>query len=565
MGTKSTAAILLLSTALPALADIKLPAIFADHMVLEQNTKVPIWGWADAGETVTVTAGSAKATATAGPDGKWTTALEGLKSSDQSMDVTVAGKNSITLHDVLVGDVWVCSGQSNMEFNLGGGKYGFGGALNAKEEVPSANHPTMRLFILKRKLAFEPQSDCEGTWQVCTPDTAGPFSAVGYFFGKEIQADQHVPVGLIGTYWGGTPAEAWTSLDALKAVPELKPLADHFDDVHTHLAEKKAAYEQDVLPKWQSEMAEWEKAGGSDFLAAQKKWLVDAATAEAAGQPAPPKPAPVKPPPRRPTAPDAEPHLPSVLNNAMIDPIVPYAIKGAIWYQGEANAIHAKQYQTLFPTMITDWRTRWGEGDFPFIWVQLANYLARTPEPTQTSDGWPGLREAQAMTLKLPNTGEAVIIDIGQGNDIHPKDKLDVGHRLALAARHVAYGEDLVYSGPTFESMKVDGSKVRLTFKNVGSGLTIAVGPSTQPDAPAPTPASELKGFSIAGADHRFVWATATIDGDAVLVSSPEVQDPQAVRYAWANNPEANLYNKDGLPASPFRTDDWAEMPATAK
>jgi sialate O-acetylesterase len=546
----STAFIGSLMFATPLLGDVRLPAIFGDHMVLQRDTKAPIWGWADPGESVIVSAGDAKASATAGPDGKWSAALSGLKASDQPIDVTVAGKNTITLHDVLVGDVWVCSGQSNMEFGLGGGKkYGFGGAHNADTEVPKADHPTMRLFIVARKIAFDPQSDCVGTWNVCTPDTAGHFSAVGYFFGKEIQEDQHVPVGMIGSYWGGTPAEAWTSLEALKGVPELQPLAQRFEDLKANLPELQKKYEEEQLPAWK-------KAGET----AMTEWKDAAARAKSAGQPEPPRPIP----PRRPTAPDGDSHVPTVLTNGMIAPIVPYAIKGAIWYQGESNAGNPVQYRTLFPTMITDWRTRWGEGDFPFLWVQLANYHPREIEPQQTSLGWAGLREAQSMTLKLPSTGQAVIIDIGQANDIHPKDKLDVGHRLALAARHVAYGEDLIYSGPTYDSMSVEGDKIRIKFKNVGSGLTIAAAPSTQEGVPPAAAASELKGFSIAGDDKHFVWASAQIDGDSIIVSSADVHDPKAVRYGWANNPEVNLYNKEGLPASPFRTDDW-EAPAKGK
>jgi sialate O-acetylesterase len=344
----------------------------------------------------------------------------------------------------------------------------------------------------------------------------------------------------------------------LQAVPELAGYLKRFEAIKANLADLKKKYEDETLPHWQQRAD-----------AAMAKWKDDAAKAKADGQPAPHKP----PLPARPTAPDANPNLATVLTNGMIAPIVPYAIKGAIWYQGESNAGQAELYRTLFPTMISDWRTRWGEGDFPFIWVQLANFLARNNEPTQTPDGWPGLREAQSMTLKLPNTGQAVIIDIGQGSDIHPKDKLDVGYRLALAARHVAYGEDLVFSGPTYEAMKVEGDKIRLSFKSLGAGLTIAAAPSTQEGVPAAAPASELKGFAIAGSDHKFVWATATIEpsagagqvGDTVVVTSPDVHDPQAVRYAWANNPEANLYNKEGLPASPFRTDDWGAVPSQAK
>jgi sialate O-acetylesterase len=555
MRTTFTTAIVLLLAAVPSFADVKLPAIVGDHMVLQRDAKVPIWGWADPGEAVTVTAGDVKDTATASADGKWSVALTGLNASDHPIDIAIAGKNSITVHDVLVGDVWVCSGQSNMEFNLGGGKYGFGGALNSAQEVANANHPTMRLFIVTKTPAFEPQADCKGSWKVCDPDSAGPFSAVGYFFGRDIMENQHVPVGLIGTYWGGTPAESWTSIEALKSVPELDVYARSFESIQSNLPKLKQAYEEQ-LAKWPAEVAAWKKQN-ADYQTAQKKWILDAAEAKTNGKPIPAKPPAPRAEPRRPVAPGTNGHLPSSLTNGMIAPIIPYAIKGAIWYQGESNAGQSKLYQTLFPTMITDWRKRWGEGDFPFLFVQLASYMPRVANPTQTADGWPGLREAQSMTLKLPNTGQAVTIDIGQGNDIHPKDKLDVGHRLALAARHLAYGEDVVFSGPTYDSMTIDGSKIKIKFKNVGTGLTIAAAPSTQPGVPPLAPGSELKGFTIAGADHKFVWATATIDGDSVIVSSPDVHDPQAVRYAWANNPEVNFYNKEGLPASPFRTDDW--------
>jgi len=546
----STALVVLVLLASPLRADVKLPAIFGDHMVLQRDAKVPVWGWADPNEAVTVTAGDVKADATAGADGKWSAALVGLKAADKPIDVTVAGKNTLTLHDVLVGDVWVCSGQSNMEFQLGGGKWGFGGAHNAATEIAKADHPTMRLFIVKKKIALEPQKDCVGEWMVCTPDTAPKFSAVGYFFGRDILEDQHVPVGMIGTYWGGTPAQAWTSLEALKAQPELAEMAAGFEKTTANLAEAKQNYETTVLPKWQKAHDAW--------AAEMKQWNSDAAAAKAAGQPEPAKPKSLLQEPRKPSAPDNNPGMPTVLTNGMIAPIVPYAIKGAIWYQGEANAGAAKQYETLFPTMITDWRTRWGEGDFPFIWVQLANFMARNPDPTQQAEGWPGLRDAQSKTLKLPNTGQAVILDIGDEKDIHPKDKMDVGLRLSLAARHVAYGEDLIYSGPTYDSMQIDGDKIQVKFKNAGTGLAILAAPSTQVDVPQAQPASELKGFAIAGEDHKFVWATATIaSADTLIVSSPQVKEPKAVRYGWANNPEVNLYNKQGLPASPFRTDDW--------
>jgi sialate O-acetylesterase len=553
MRHSATAALLAFAAFTSSLhADVKLPAIFGDHMVLQRDAKVPVWGWAEPTEAVTVTAGQSKGTATAGADGKWKVSLEGLKASDQPIEVTVAGKNTITLHDVLVGDVWVCSGQSNMEFQLGGGKWGFGGAHNADEEIPKASHPSLRLFIVQKKIALSPEKDCKGEWMVSSPETAPKFSAVGYFFGKEILENQKVPVGMIGTYWGGTPAEAWTSIEGLKSQPELSAYAGSIEKIQADLPAALKQYKETTLPKWEKSHAE-----------AVAKWSDEAAKAKADGKPEPAKPRALS--ARKPEAPDHNPNAPTVLSNGMIAPIVPFAIKGAIWYQGESNAGAAKLYETLFPEMITDWRTRWGEGDFPFFWVQLANYQARDERPTQAGDGWPGLRDAQSKTLKLPNSGQAVIIDIGQGNDIHPKDKQDVGHRLALAARHVAYGETLVYSGPTYDSLKIDGDKAVVTFKNVGAGLTIAAAPTTQMSVPAEAPASTLKGFSISGEDHHFVWATATISGDTIVVSSPEVKDPKAVRYGWANNPEVNLYNKDGLPASPFRTDDWANPPAAPK
>ncbi len=554
------ALLLFTGAALPLHADVKLPAIFGDHMVLQRGIKTPFWGWAAPGESVTVTAGQTSATATAGPDGKWALTLNPLPASDQPIDVTIVGKSTLTLHDVLVGDVWICSGQSNMEFALSWSPQKYGGANNAKEAAAQANHPTMRLFLVEHKIAFTPQMDCRGKWVVCTPESAADFSAVGYFFARDILADQHVPVGMIGSYWGGTPAQVWTSLDAIKAQPKLRVMAPELDKWKANLPELMQAYKKTTVPLWKKEHAAWQKEVNEPFQTALKQWDVDAAHAKAAGQPAPPKPKLAKAEPMKPWPPDDSvfPTHAAELYNGMIAPIIPYGIKGAIWYQGESNAGNPKQYAVLFPTMIADWRTRWAQGDFPFIWVQLANFLPREEQPTQSPDGWPGLREAQSKTLSLPNTGQAVIIDIGDALTVHPTDKVDVGHRLALAARHVAYGEPIVYSGPTYDSFQIDGDKVRVKFKNIGSGLTIAASPAPQPDGQDNTPAKELQGFSIAGANHFFVWATATIDGDSVIVSSPEVREPKAVRYGWAANPQVNLYNKEGLPASPFRTDNWS-------
>lgn len=530
-------------------ADVKLAGIFGDHMVLQQGIMDPVWGWADPGERVTVRAGDATASATAGPDGKWSVALDALKPSFQPIELTVSGKNSVTIHDVLIGDNWICSGQSNMEFD-------FGSANNFSTENAKSDHPDIREFNVVHKIAFQPESDCQGKWVVCSPRTARPFSAVGYFFGRDIEAAEHVPVGLIGTYWGGTPIQSWTSLEALEAQPNLLGLARQFENTRDNLTALTATYENVDLPAWQKHHDAWITNVKQPYMAAMNQWQIDSAKAKAQGQPAPTQPAEPRE-PNKPVAPGANPYLPTVLSNGMISPLLPFAIKGAIWYQGEANVGDPMLYRTQFSTMIGDWRSRWGEGNFPFLWVQLANFTARLPEPTQSSGSWPGLREAQSMTLKLTNTAQAVIIDIGQGDSIHPKDKMDVGKRLALAARHVAYGEQLVYSGPTFASMKVESDSIRVSFDNLGSGLTILAPPATQPSIPQAAPASAVEGFSIAGVDKHFVWADAKIDGDTIVVSSPNVKNPVAVRYGWANNPAVNLYNREGLPASPFRTDTW--------
>lgn len=550
----------ILAAAAAVHADVKMPAIFGDHMVLQRDTSVPVWGWADAGETVTVTvtAGAAKATTTTAADGKWMVKLDQLKASAQPIELTVAGKNTVKFTDVLVGDVWVCSGQSNMEFPLSR-------AHDVDTALPKANYPQIRLFMVTRKVAFEPQTDCTGKWVVCTPSTAKGFSAVGYFFARDLHEKLGVPMGMIGTYWGGTPIQAWTSLDALAVEPTGKYWAQEFENIKAKLPELADKYQKETLPKWQTAYDAWKKEVNEPYQAALKEWATAAQTAKAAGQPEPPKPQLAKSQPYRPDSPLQSPNTSTVLNNGMIAPIVPYAIKGAIWYQGESNSWAPAQYRKLFPDMITGWRKSWNQGDFPFLFVQLANFMARADQPTDTN--WALLREAQSMTLSLPNTGQAVIIDIGQGNDIHPRNKTDVGARLALAARRVAYGEqNLVYSGPTYDAMKVEGDHVRLTFTNIGSGLTIAGAPATDVAIPPAAPARELKGFAVAGADQKFVWAQARIDGSAIIVQSDQVKEPVAVRYGWADNPEVNLYNKEGLPASPFRTDDWsAKPPAPAK
>jgi sialate O-acetylesterase len=535
-------------------ADVHLPAIFGDHMVLEQDIKIPVWGMADAGEAVTVTLEDKTAKTTADASGKWRVDLDPVTGTSTPLTLTVTGKNSLTFNDVLVGDVWVCSGQSNMEFNLGGGKYGFGGAHNTATELPKANDPQLRLFIVAHKIAIDPETDVTGEWKVCTPDSAGHFSAVGYFFGQELRHALNRPVGLIGTYWGGMPAQAFTSLSGLQKEPAFKNYVAAYQKTATNYPKAKADYPA-ALAEYQAKLKDWNDTVAPVYTPILKQWQDDANKAKGAGQLAPPKPVPSTPMPRAPGQPEGPPSTPTVLYNGMIAPLIPYAIKGAIWYQGESNSGNGIEYRTLFPRMITDWRAKWNEGNFPFLYVQLASFGGARP-----NENWSLIREAQLKTLALPNTGMASAVDIGNSHDIHPKDKLDVGLRLAWAAKHIAYGQDLVYSGPIYDSMTIEGNKIRLTFKNIGGGLQMSVPPWTAAGVPPPTP-TELTGFTLAGADKNWVPALAQIDGNSVVVSSDQVTSPMAVRYGWANDPTCNLYNKEGLPASPFRTDDWAEPP----
>lgn len=482
-------------------ADVRLPKIFGDNMVLQAHARVPVWGWADPGEEVHVLIGGQLRKTEANDQGRWRVDFDPFEYGP--VRFVVEGKNRIELRNVLVGEVWVCSGQSNMEWPVAR-------AMNAEQEIASANYPEIRLFKVAKVVAAKPLDDTEGEWRVCSPETVRDFSAVGYFFARELHQRLGVPIGMIQAAWGGTPAEAWTSREALEADPELKPILERWDEILANYDEARKRYEE-----------------------ALRRWQEQARAARNEGKPVPPRPRP-------PRGPD-HPHRPAGLYNGMICPIVPFAIKGVIWYQGESNASRAYQYRKLFRTMIRDWRRTWGQGDFPFLFVQLANFLARQAEPGESD--WAELREAQMMALEEPNTAMAVAIDIGEANDIHPRNKQEVGRRLALAALAIAYGKDVVYSGPLFDHMKIEGNKVRLFFKHVDGGLVAKGG--------------ELRGFAIAGPDRKFVWAKAKIEGDTVVVWSDKVPNPVAVRYGWADNPDCNLYNKAGLPASPFRTDDW--------
>lgn len=654
---------------------LSLPAMFADHAVLQWGRPIPVWGTADPGRRVVVRfAGQVKG-AVAGDGGRWVTWLDALGAGGPYELSVSVGLKEITCQDVYVGDVWVCSGQSNMAWPLSQ-------ALNGTQEVADANHPRIRLFTVPRRLAAVPQGDVEGAWSLCKPATAGSFSAVGYFFGRELARELDVPIGLINASWGGSPAEAWTPRRVLSELPELADVLEEMDDkleAHYHrkgevieayedarddfriaLAKYMAGVRQgdagvrgrwhrpdandadwqtmDLPQPWeQSELGEldgvvwfrkelelpdsWaakrlilelgpiddddetyvngERVGsiGYDLL---RHWqmprrypipgvLVKAGRCVIAcrvldgggsgglcGTPGqmklyrhddpncPPislagpwrykvgyrKPEMNVP---RPPRPPGLPRSAGSMYNGMIAPLVPYGIAGVIWYQGESNAGRPIQYRKLFPALIASWRQRWGQGSFPFLFVQLANFLA--PPRLPDEGGWAWLREAQAMALGDPNNAMAVAIDIGQADDIHPRNKQEVARRLALAALAKVHRRRVVYSGPTYESMKVEGNKVRVRFRHVGDGLVAG--------RPA---ATTLRHFALAGADRTFHWADAKVlppaapgkPSDTVILWSSRVPRPVAVRYAWASNPEGcNLYNTQGLPAAPFRTDDW--------
>ncbi|HCE42045.1 MAG TPA: 9-O-acetylesterase [Lentisphaeria bacterium] len=536
-------------------ADVKMPNIFGDHMVIQQDVKVPVWGWADAGEEVTVTLGEKSARTKADANGKWRADLDKISSTAEPQTLVITGKNTVKFEDVLVGDVWICSGQSNME-------YGYQNIAKKADVVD----PQIRTFCVLRSAALTPLDDTYfipkeigldtemGHWQKENP--AGPwggFSAVGYLFGKEIRRITNKPVGLIGSYWGGTPAQAWTSLSGLEKEPALSNYVEGFKKMTDEQKKKFPVKWIDYV----SAMKKWDKESRGPYEKSKREWEVAAKKAKEAGQPEPPQPKEAFPRPANP----GNVGTTTSLFNGMINPLMPFAIKGVVWYQGESNSYNGKEYGILFPNLIKDWREKWGQGDFPFLFVQIAAYGPSTSDPTRGS--WALLRDGQSKALALPNTAMAVAIDVGDRKDIHPKNKIPVAQRLALAAKYVAYGQEAVYIGPTYDSMKAEGKNMRLAFKNIGTGLIMSAAPQI-PGAPAVSAPAELAGFEIAGADKKWFVAKAVIDGSSVLVSCDQVADPVAVRYAWGDFPQCNLYNKEGLPAIPFRTDDWEPKSAFA-
>lgn len=470
---------------------VRVPGLFSDHMVLQQGRRVPVWGTANNDEVIVVTfRGQTKQTTT--KNGHWSVWLDALKAGGPDT-LKITGENSLVFQDVLVGEVWICSGQSNMEWPLSR-------SYQPAPEIAGAANPSLRLFTVPKLKAEAPTDEVKAVWQRCEPETVPNFSAVAYYFGRDLQKARNVPVGLIHTSWGGSPAEVWIRRTVLEANPQYARhiLGGYETNFHQY---------QDNLRRFQEEEAEAKKAG----RALQRN---------------------------RPGA----PWRPTELYNGMIAPIIPYAIAGAIWYQGESNAGRAQQYQNLFRDMIQNWRRDWGQGDFPFLAVQLAPFKAIREEPGESD--WAELREAQLLATKtLPNVGIAVITDVGDEKDIHPSKKEPVGARLALAARGIAYREKIPFSGPVFKSMKIENGEAVLAFDHTNGGLEAREG--------------ELTGFTIAGADRKFVRAKARIVGDKVQVSHPGGKAPEAVRFGWADFPVVNLWNKAGLPASPFRTDHY--------
>jgi len=514
----------------PALATIVPGPLFTDHAVLQQGVPDNVWGTADPGEPVTVTIDGQSATATANATGQWSVKLKPLAAGGP-YTLTLAGTNgdNITLNDVLAGEVWFCAGQSNMYYPL----IGFPNNPLTRAAIPLATDPELHFALVPATLADTPQTTVKSNWQEANPADVGMLSAVGYFFARD-------PVGLVDVAVGGTSAQAWMSHDAMANNPLL---AYHLNE----LADYTTAY-PDLLQKYNDKIATLKP----DYDAAVAKWKDDAAAAKAAGTAPPPRPRslPMMPP-------DAEHWLcaPTRLFNGMIAPLSPFTIKGVIWYQGEANWNEGYDYRTLFPALIADWRRQFNQGNFPFLFVQLPGH---NPVVDHPGESWLAeVRQAQLETLTAsPNTGMVVIHDLSDAANIHPSRKEPVGDRLALVARGLVYGEPIEYTGPVFKGIDIQGAQVRVNFDHAAGLHTIQITDAAD-DGPIEAPADKVSGFAIAGADKKYYFADATIDGTSVVLTSPDVPAPVAVRYGWAEFPTGNLVNSAGLLASPFRTDDW--------
>ncbi len=621
-------------------ATIRLPHVFSDNMVLQRDKPIKLWGWADKNETVEVSFINQTKKVKADKSGNWALLLDQVSFGGPYTLEIKGKKNSISLRNILIGDVWLCSGQSNMEMPV----HGWGSVYNYEEEINNAEYPQIRAFNVAKSMNTEPENDFNGAWTVCSPETVANYSAVGYFFARKLNKELNIPIGIINSSWGGTEIESWISADAFRKLP------DQFQDKYKNIKitnldrfvkdneANKGLYleamnnDPGIVNKWftpSTDISSWNKMqipqiwenvlgdidgvvwfsynlflpdsedgrtatiqlgtiddddivwingvrigetkgysinrlydipsgiltsgqntitvkvsdhsggggiyGNPDNLylktangkySLSGEWLYKVAVTNVEFNFI-----------------NISPNMHyALLYNAMINPIVQLPIKGAIWYQGESNASQAYNYRTLFPAMISDWRSKWGY-EFPFYWVQLANYMSKDKIPQESE--WASLREAQTLALSLPQTGQAVTTDIGDADDIHPRNKQDVGLRLALIALNKTYGmNNIVSTGPAFKSMSIVGNKVTIEYDNVAQGLIVN------------NKYGYIEGFAVAGADQKFVWAQAFLDGDKVVVSSVQVPNPVAVRYSWSNNPDVNLFNSSGLPAVPFRTDN---------
>ena len=486
----------LLLTAGSLLADVKLASPFTDHMVLQRELPVPVWGWADPGEQITVSFAGQKKTTTTAADGKWRIDLAALTASAESREFVIAGKNTLTLKDVLVGEVWLGSGQSNMDFTVSKKVKSFAGVINEEQEIAAANYPLIRMFTGAAAKAYEPRDTVGGVWKVCSPETVPAFSAVGYFFARELQKELKIPVGIVTLAFGASCAHAWIRRDAMLGDPAFKAVLDRFD-------EQVKGY----TPPSAAELAQRSEA---------------AAKAKAEGKRAP----------RSPSSPVQDQHNPTVMFNGMIAPVIPYAIRGVLWYQGESITAPKELFPLWNDLLVTDWRKLWGR-ELPFYAVQLA--------ALDNASNSPQVREWQSEILKLPNTALAVTIDIGDQKDVHPHNKAPLGDRLARIALANVYGRKIEFSGPQVADTTLETGAVRIKFSHCEGGLVARDG--------------ALKTFEVAGTDGKYFAAEARIDGAAIVLRSREVALPVAARYAWSNYPEgANLFNAAGLPAAPFRT-----------
>jgi sialate O-acetylesterase len=530
-------------------ADVTIPALFGYHMVLQQNAKIPVWGWADPGELIQVSLGGKQLRTEATAEGKWRVEFAPLAATDKPMELNIAGKNAINIPDVVVGEVWVASGQSNMSYPLDG-------SLNGKDVLAKGNDPLLRFYDVEGHPGIRPKTVGAGHWH---SDNVNGCSAVAFFFAQQLRQKLNVPVGILQAAWGGQPIETFMSREALEKIPGTA-------DKLAEIAKEEAAFPKDpaaqkaAMDDFGKRLNDWDEHQNKPFLAAEQKWQADVAAAKAANQPPPPEPTR---PPDRPKSPDGQEGDYTTLYNGMIAPITGYPIKGALWYQGEANTGDTQeQYAALLRGMIEDWRGRW-KSDFDFLVVGLANCGDRHAEPVDS--GWAEVRAAEAsISATDPHAGIAEAIDVGAGHNIHPLDKQDVGKRLAAVALHVAYGQNVPYAGPRFAGMAVEGNKIRVKFTNVDAGLALGLSPYVSTDAMFDNPqlsTTDPLAFEIAGADKKWVAAKAQLDGKDILVWADQVAVPAAVRYAWQDNPPANVYNKDGFPAVPFRTQDWRVNP----